>query len=214
MPTIVRCGLIQCSNPVNDESVPVADIQKAMLDKHIPFIEDAGKKGVQILGLQEIFNGPYFCPSQDTRWYEAAEPVPGPMVELMSTYAKKYKMVMVVPVYEKEMPGVLYNTAVTTGADMLSSSIGTNSAAGSRAVRITYFVKSGSTDSTLVAQFSDGTTTLTAVVRNGETGNIAQDGILYTTVLEIPAGYSLNFRPGTNTTWGLLEGVEVTGDAL
>ena len=22
---IVRCGLIQCSNPINDESVPVAD---------------------------------------------------------------------------------------------------------------------------------------------------------------------------------------------
>ena len=116
-PRIVRCGLIQCSNPLNDESKPVAEIQKAMLDKHLPMIEDAGKKGVQILGLQEIFNGPYFCPSQDTRWYEAAEPVPGPMVELMSTYAKKYKMVMVVPVYEKEMPGVLYNTAAVIDAD-------------------------------------------------------------------------------------------------
>ncbi|CAN5814957.1 hydrolase [soil metagenome] len=114
---IVRCGLIQCSNPLNDETKPVSEIQKAMLDKHLPMIEDAGKKGVQILGLQEIFNGPYFCPSQDPRWYEAAEAVPGPMVELMSGYAKKYKMVMVVPVYEKEMPGVLYNTAAVIDAD-------------------------------------------------------------------------------------------------
>ena len=78
MPQIVRCGLIQCSNPVNDESVPVADIQQAMLDKHLPMIEQAGEQGVQILCLQEIFNGPYFCPSQDKRWYDAAEPVPGP----------------------------------------------------------------------------------------------------------------------------------------
>jgi len=117
MSKIVRCGLIQCSNPINDETKPVAAIQKAMLEKHIPFIEDAGKKGVQILGLQEIFNGPYFCPGQDPRWYDAAEAVPGPMIELMSTYAKKYQMVMVVPVYEREMAGVFYNTAAVIDAD-------------------------------------------------------------------------------------------------
>lgn len=117
MSKIVRCGLIQCSNPINDEKQPIAAIQKAMLDKHIPFIEDAGKKGVQILGLQEIFNGPHFCPGQDPRWYEAAEPVPGPTIHLMSAYAKKYQMVMVVPVYEREMAGVFYNTAAVIDAD-------------------------------------------------------------------------------------------------
>ncbi len=117
MSRIVRCGLIQCSNPLNDESKSVAEIQRAMLDKHMPFIEEAGKQGVQILGLQEIFNGPYFCPSQDTRWYDAAEPVPGPMTERMSAIAKKYQMVMVVPVYEQEMPGVFYNTAAVIDAD-------------------------------------------------------------------------------------------------
>jgi len=117
MSRIVRCGLIQCSNPLNDESKPVAEIQKAMLEKHLPFIEEAGKQGVQILGLQEIFNGPYFCPSQDPRWYDAAEPVPGPMVEFMSGIAKKHKMVLVVPVYELEMPGVFYNTAAVIDAD-------------------------------------------------------------------------------------------------
>ena len=74
-------GLIQASNPINDESKSVAEIQAAMLEKHLPMIDDAGKKGVQILCLQEIFNGPYFCPGQDKRWYDAAEPVPGPTVE-------------------------------------------------------------------------------------------------------------------------------------
>jgi beta-ureidopropionase len=113
----VRCGLIQCSNPINDESRPVAEIQKAMLDKHVALIEEAGKKGVQILCLQEIFNGPYFCPSQSTRWYEAAEPVPGPTTELIAGICKKHAMAVVVPVYEREMSGVLYNTAAVYDAD-------------------------------------------------------------------------------------------------
>lgn len=59
----------------------------------------------------------YFCPGQDPRWYEAAEPVPGPTIHLMSAYAKKYQMVMVVPVYEREMAGVFYNTAAVIDAD-------------------------------------------------------------------------------------------------
>ena len=118
MSQIVRCGLIQCSNPINDESRPVAEIQQAMLDKHLPFIDEAGKKGVQILCLQEIFNGPYYCPSQDKRWYDSAEAVPeGPTTKLMQEYAAKYSMVIVVPIYEEAMRGVYYNTAAVIDAD-------------------------------------------------------------------------------------------------
>ena len=117
MARTIKCGLIQCSNVINDESRPVAEIQKAMLEKHLPFIHDAGKKGVKILGLQEIFNGPYFCPGQDRRWYDAAEPVPGPMIELMQPIAKQYGMAMVVPVYEREQAGVYYNTAAVLDHD-------------------------------------------------------------------------------------------------
>jgi N-carbamoylputrescine amidase len=117
MARTVLSGLIQASNPINDESRPVAEIQAAMLEKHMPMIHDAGAKGVQILCLQEIFNGPYFCPSQDKRWYDAAEPVPGPTVEKLAPLCKKYQMVMVVPVYEREMAGVYYNTAAVIDAD-------------------------------------------------------------------------------------------------
>lgn len=117
MPSIVRCGLIQCSNPINDESVPVADIQKAMLDKHLPMIEEAAKRGVQVLCLQEIFNGPYFCPSQDKRWYAAAEPIPGPTTTVMQELARKHNMVIVVPLYEEAMRGVYYNSAAVIDAD-------------------------------------------------------------------------------------------------
>jgi beta-ureidopropionase len=113
----VLSGLIQASNPINDESRSVAEIQAAMLEKHLPMIHDAGKKGVQILCLQEIFNGPYFCPGQDKRWYDAAEPVPGPTVEKLAPIAAKYRMAMVVPIYEREQAGVYYNTAAILDAD-------------------------------------------------------------------------------------------------
>ncbi len=114
---IVRCGLIQCANPINDESVSVAEIQQAALEKHLPYVEEAAKQGVQILCLQEIFNGPYFCPGQDPRWYDAAEPVPGPTTEVFQELAAKHEMVIVVPLYEREQAGVYYNTAAVIDAD-------------------------------------------------------------------------------------------------
>jgi len=117
MPRNVISGLIQCHNPLNDESRTVKEIQQAAFEHHLPFIHEAGKRGVQILCLQEIFNGPYFCPSQDARWYDAAEPVPGPTVNALAAIAKQYNMVMVVPVYEKVQAGVFYNTAAVIDAD-------------------------------------------------------------------------------------------------
>ena len=118
MSQVVRCGLIQLSNPINDESRPVAEIQQAMLDKHLPWIDKAGEQGVKILCLQEIFNGPYYCPSQDKRWYDSAEAIPdGPTTKLMQQYAKKHDMVIIVPIYEEAMRGVYYNSAAVIDAD-------------------------------------------------------------------------------------------------
>ena len=59
MSDIVKCGLIQLSNPINDESVPVADICEAMYQKHIPYIEEAGKKGSMLGGfdLKSLLGG-------------------------------------------------------------------------------------------------------------------------------------------------------------
>jgi beta-ureidopropionase len=117
MSRIVKSGLIQMSLPITEGEGTIQEICDAMLQKHIPYIEEAGKKGVQILCLQEIFNTPYFCPSQDPKWYATAETVPGPTTEIMQQYAKKYNMVIVVPLYEKEQEGVLYNTAAVIDAD-------------------------------------------------------------------------------------------------
>lgn len=113
----VKCGLIQCGLPLHEGEGTIAEIKEAMIKKHLTLVDEAGKKGVQILCLQEIFSTPYFCPSQDPKWYATAETVPGPTTELLAEYAKKYQMVMVVPIYEKPMQGVYYNTAAVLDSD-------------------------------------------------------------------------------------------------
>jgi beta-ureidopropionase len=105
------------SLPKTEGEGSIEEIKEAMLQKHIPLIEEAGAKGVQVLCFQEIFNTPYFCPGQNAAWYQSAEAVPGPTTEQMQVYAKKYNMVIIVPVYEKEQAGVLYNTAAVIDAD-------------------------------------------------------------------------------------------------
>ena len=81
MPRKLIGGLIQCANPINDATTPLDKVKAAMFDRHVPFIEEAGKKGVQVLCLQEVFSQPYFCPSQDAKWNAATEAVPdGPTV--------------------------------------------------------------------------------------------------------------------------------------
>ena len=117
MSRIVRGGLIQCALAESTEK-PIEVIKKAMLDRHVALIEDAGKKGVQTLCLQELFYGPYFCAEQKSKWYAMVEKIPdGPTVKLMQGYARKFNMVMIVPIYEEEMTGVYYNTAAVIDAD-------------------------------------------------------------------------------------------------
>lgn len=117
MSRIIKSGLIQMSIPKTEGDGTIGEIKSAMIEKHIPYIEKAGEAGVQILCLQEIFSTPYFCPSQDAKWYATAESIPGPTTDVMAQYAKKYQMVMIVPIFEKEQAGVLYNTAVVIDAD-------------------------------------------------------------------------------------------------
>ncbi len=117
MTRIVKCGLIQTTLACAAEE-PIDTIKQASLAKHLNFIEQAGRQGIQILCLQELFTGPYFCAEQNPRWYEAVEKVPeGPTTKLMQELAKKYEMVLVVPVYEEDLTGVYYNTAAVIDAD-------------------------------------------------------------------------------------------------
>ncbi len=115
--SMLRGGLIQMSLKGSTDQTP-EEIRKAMIDAHLPLIEEAGNKGVQVLCFQEVFTQPYFCPSQDKKWYAAAEKIPdGPTTQLMCELAAKYKMVIVVPIYEEDITGVYYNTAAVIDAD-------------------------------------------------------------------------------------------------
>jgi N-carbamoylputrescine amidase len=115
--TTVRAGLIQMNLKGRTDQSPDA-IREQMLAAHLPLIDQAGAEGVQVLCLQEVCTQPYFCPSQDARWYAAAEPIPdGPTTRLMQEYAKKHAMVIVLPIYEEEIPGVYYNAAAVIDAD-------------------------------------------------------------------------------------------------
>ena len=113
----IKAGLIQMSLK-GDTSWTPAKIREAMVEAHRPLIERAGKKGVQVLCLQEVFTQPYFCPSQDKKWYRATEAIPqGPTTKLVQQLAKKHGMVIVAPIYEEEMTGVYYNAAAVIDAD-------------------------------------------------------------------------------------------------
>jgi N-carbamoylputrescine amidase len=117
MARIVRGGLIQAGNPVpGTESVK--KIKEAMIEKHLKLIAQAAKKKVQVLCMQEIFYGPYFCCEQTLKWYDSTERIPdGPTTKLMQKLAKKYGMVLVVPMYEEDGIGTYYNTAAVIDAD-------------------------------------------------------------------------------------------------
>lgn len=117
MARIVRAGLIQAtlSEPATSS---IEKIKKSMIDKHVALIGQAADKGVEVLCMQELFYGPYFCAEQKTKWYELTEKVPdGPTTTLMCELARKHKMVIVVPMYEEELTGVYYNTAAVIDAD-------------------------------------------------------------------------------------------------
>ncbi len=117
MARIVRGALIQ-ARLCESADAPVAKIKQAMTDKHVGMIEQAAGLGAQFLCLQELFNGPYFCAEQRPKWYEMVESIPdGPTIRFMQQLAAKHEMVLVVPIYEEDLPGVYYNAAAVIDAD-------------------------------------------------------------------------------------------------
>src|SRR6266513_886340 len=98
MPRNVRGGLIQATL-CEPATSPVEKIKRAMIDKHVSLIAQAADKGAEVVCLQELFYGPYFCAEQETKWYELTERVPdGPTVSLMRELAASHGIVLVVPV--------------------------------------------------------------------------------------------------------------------
>ena len=117
MSRIVRCSLIQATNAESPAS-SLEKIKQVMTDKHVAMIRQAASAGAQIVCLQEIFYGPYFCAEQSTRWYDFTEPVPaGPTTKLMQRLAADLRVVLIIPVYEIDGEGIYYNTAAVIHND-------------------------------------------------------------------------------------------------
>ncbi len=109
MPDVVRVALVQNQWTGDKQS---------MIDSSVKWAREAAAQGARVACFQELFYGPYFCQVQDADYFSYAEEVPeGPTVELMCKLAAELQIVLVVPVYEREQPGVLYNTAFVVDSD-------------------------------------------------------------------------------------------------
>ncbi|BEP12740.1 apolipoprotein acyltransferase [Acidothermaceae bacterium B102] len=106
---VVRAALVQTTWTGDKES---------MIEEHIAQARAAAEQGAQVICFQELFYGPYFCQVQDPQFYDYAEAIPdGPTTRRFQDLARELHMVMVLPMYEQEQPGVLYNTAAVIDAD-------------------------------------------------------------------------------------------------
>ena len=92
--------------------------KESMIELHEKYVAEAASAGARVMCFQELFYGPYFCQVQDTEFYSYAEAVPdGPTTKRFQELAAKHEMVLVLPMYEREKAGFLYNTAAVIDAD-------------------------------------------------------------------------------------------------
>jgi beta-ureidopropionase len=108
MADLIRAALVQTTWTGDKES---------MIKAHEEYARQAAAQGAKVICFQELFYGPYFCQVQDKEYYSYAESIPGPTTERFQALAAELGMVMVLPMYEQEQPGVLYNTAAVVDAD-------------------------------------------------------------------------------------------------
>ena len=103
-----KVGLIQAA-VTDDIAANVRDAQ----DK----VREAASRGASIICLQELFDAPYFAQSTKSERFDLAEPIPGPTVNAMQALAKELKIVLIVPIFERETAGVYRNSAAVVDAD-------------------------------------------------------------------------------------------------
>lgn len=104
----VTLGLVQ--------SRAYADKEES-LRRHVGLIRETAARGAQIVCLQELFNTPYFCTTQDPAYFDLAERIPGATNDLLASLAGELGVVIIAPFFEKRGPGLYHNTAVVIDAD-------------------------------------------------------------------------------------------------
>ena len=104
----MKLGLIQQTN--------TADL-RANIDKLKAGIRSCARQGAELVVLQELHNGLYFCQTEDPANFDLAEPIPGPSTEAFGALAKELGIVLVLSLFERRMPGLYHNTAVVIEKD-------------------------------------------------------------------------------------------------
>ena len=104
----MKIGLIQQHNTGDRED------NKARLAEKIGQL---AKKGAELIVLQELHNGLYFCQIENVNLFDQAEPIPGPSTEFFGQLAKQYGVVIVTSLFERRAPGLYHNTAVVLEKD-------------------------------------------------------------------------------------------------
>lgn len=85
--------------------------------KAVARVRQAAKHGAQIVCLQELFRSQYFCQVEDHKYFDLAEPVPGPSTQALCKLAKQWKIVIVASLFERRTAGLYHNTAAIIDAD-------------------------------------------------------------------------------------------------
>jgi N-carbamoylputrescine amidase len=80
-------------------------------------IREAAARGAQLVLLQELHTGVYFCQTEDTKRFDQAEPIPGPTTLELGKLARELGIVVVGSLFERRAPGVHHNTAVVLESD-------------------------------------------------------------------------------------------------
>jgi len=81
------------------------------------WVAQAARRGAKIICLPELFRTHYFCQREDPAFFDLAEPIPGPTTRYFARIARKHKVALIVPVFERRAPGLFHNSAVTLDAN-------------------------------------------------------------------------------------------------
>lgn len=104
----MKIGIIQQHNTAD-----IADNKSRLAVK----IADLAKAGAELIVLQELHNGLYFCQVEDVNNFDLAETIPGPSTAFFGELAKEYGVVIVTSLFERRAPGLYHNTAVVLQKD-------------------------------------------------------------------------------------------------
>lgn len=91
--------------------------QQANLASIVAHVAKCAAQGAQLVVLQELHNGPYFCQQESTDYFALAEPIPGPSTQFLGQLARQHQIVIVGSLFERRAAGLYHNTAVVLDRD-------------------------------------------------------------------------------------------------